>query len=99
MSEVTAPEVLIKQPSEVVTYSMDYKNLLAAGETISSVSGVTTDPSGPTIGTPAADGTSTKVNFSITGGTDGTTYRIEATVVTTSSNTRICDGILKVKDK
>ena len=99
MSEVTAPEILIKQPSEVVTFSMDFTNLLASGETLSSVTSVTPTPTGPTISGEVVNGAATGVDFSISGGTDGASYRIEATVVTSASNTRICDGILKVKDK
>jgi hypothetical protein len=38
------------------------------------------------------------VNVRISAGIDATVYRLQCTVVTTDSNTRIMDGLLKVRD-
>lgn len=96
MSEVTAPQVLVKQPAESIVYSMEFANLLASGETLSVISSVAADPSGPTISGQTINGSA--VNFRVAGGTDGVDYRIEVTVTTSAGNTREADGILQVRD-
>lgn len=94
--DVAAPQILVKQPGESVVYSMDFLNLLAAGESLAGVSGVTASPSGPTISSETISGT--EVVFRVAGGTNGVDYRIAVTVTTNLSNTRIADGVLRVRD-
>lgn len=96
MSETLAAEILIKQPSESLQYTMDFSNVLENGETISSCTSVTATPSGLTIGAAAVGATS--VAFRISGGEDGVNYRVEVIVATNQSNTRESDGLLKVRD-
>ena len=49
MSSVTAPEILVKQPSEDRSYSISFDKLLDTSETISTIVSVLSTPSGPTI--------------------------------------------------
>lgn len=98
---VVAKEQLEKQPSEIITYAMDFSELLDANElstteALASVTSVTASPSGLTLGSGSISGD--RVTFSVSGGTDGTTYRIEVTVTTSTGNTRVADGMLVVKD-
>ena len=95
-ASVTAPQMLIKQPGETREFSMDFSNLLASSETISSPV-VTSTPSGLTIG--SATVSSGKVLFDISGGTHPVRYRIEVTVTSSGGSTLVGDGILKVSDK
>ena len=97
MTEVTAPKTLVKQPGEDLLYGMDFTNLLATGETISSVTSfleITT--SDLTIGSGTIK--SAVVEFRVSGGTHGVRYRIEVIIVTSDSNTRVADGLLLVRD-
>ncbi len=102
---VTAPQHLIKQPSETRTFSIDFGALLSAGETINGAGpapvvtsqirgGGTTDL---TIGSPAVVGTT--VEFTVAGGTDCKVYRIECLITTSSGQILEGDGMLRIKDK
>lgn len=98
---------LTKQPDESRLYDMDFSNLLATGETISSVDSVTqlewdantedyiatTDL---TLGAPSTNGTIGQVRIS--GGNDGETYKITFLVTTDATNTLEGEGILTVVD-
>jgi hypothetical protein len=95
---VTAKQVVIKQPLEVLNLEMDFTNLLDTGETISSPT-VTTTPTGLTISSVAVDSTSKKVEMVASGGTDGVTYRVDVVVTTNASQTLEGDGILKVRSR
>lgn len=100
-NEITASEILVKQPAESRIYSIDFSALLGTTETISTMA-VTSmliggDTSDLTIGTPTEeDGV---VSFRISGGTHNYRYRIEVTVTTNASNTIEGDCILKVSDR
>ncbi len=97
MTQVTAPKTLIKQPGEDLLYGMDFTNLLATSETITtvtSVSEITT--SDLTIGSGTINGSI--VEFRVSGGTNGIGYRIEVIIVTSDSNTRVGDGLITVRD-
>lgn len=91
-------QTLIKQPNESRLYSMDFSANLASGETISSITSVTPEPTGPTISSEAVSSDGKSANFRIAGGTDGESYKITVIVVTSSSNTLEDEGILLVKD-
>ena len=95
-ANVTAPEVLIKQPGETRQFSMDFSSLLGSAETLST-SAVTASPSGLTLGVTSISGGT--VLFSVAGGTHGVKYRIEVTVNTSASAVLIGDGILRIQDK
>ncbi len=99
---VTAPEILVKQPSEVRQYTMDFTALLSGAEVISSISSI-----GSTLrGGGSSDltvynevKTDDSVVFWVSGGTNNSTYRIEIIVITDASQTIEGDGLLSVRDK
>jgi len=95
---VTAKQVPVKQPGETLNLEMDFTELLNSGETISLPS-VTTSPTGLTVTNVAIDSTAKRVGMTVSGGTDGTTYRFEVTVNTNLSQVLEGDGILKVRDR
>lgn len=97
MSEVTSSTVLLKQPTEYFPVYMDFSSLLDTGETISSITSVTADPTGLTISDEAIDSDG-KIKFWVADGEDGIKYRITAIIVTSLTKIFEGDGLLKVKD-
>ena len=95
-SNVTAPQMLVKQPGEIRQFSMDFSSLLDTSETISSPS-VSSSPSGLTVGVASVSGS--KVLFNIEGGTHPVKYRLEVTVTASGGATLVGDGLLRVQDK
>lgn len=87
---------LVKQPAESLDYYIDFTNLLASGDSLSSINTVTGTPTGLTIASTAISGT--KVSMQISGGTDGTIYLVEANVDTTLGNTHEDGGYLFVTE-
>jgi len=85
-----------KQPTEILTYAMDFVDLLCSGDDLASVTSITSSPTGLTISAGSISGT--EVQFNISGGTDDTTYHIEVIVVTTGAETLEGDGYLFVTD-
>jgi len=101
-SVVTAPENLVKQPSEIRQFTMEFANLLSSGETISTISSISDEIRGGgvsdlTVYNEAVSGTT--VVFWVSGGTDGQTYRIEIVITTSNSQTLEGDGLLSVRDE
>ena len=99
---VTAPERVVKQPSEVRQYIMTFANILASGETISTIVSVTHEVRGGgtsdlTVYNEVA--TTNEVSTWISGGTNNVTYRIEITVTTSEGQTLEGDGIISVRDE
>lgn len=88
--------VIIKQPSEVKFYAIDFANDIGSGDSLTSVTSVTVTPTGPTITEETISGTT--VTFTIDGGTHETMYLIEAIAVTTDGETLEGDGYLYVTD-
>lgn len=107
MSIVTAGERLYKQPSERRKITMDFTNTLATGETISSITSITSELLGggasdltiPAVGySNTINSDANKILLWVEGGTDGSTYRVEVQVVTTVGQKLEGDGILRVTD-
>ena len=106
---VIANERLCKQPAEQKKFSIEFNNLLATSEIISSISSVSSEKidgtvSDLTIATTAIETSSSSsknsmITFWVSGGTTGNTYKIEAVVVTSDSATLEGDGILFVTDR
>jgi hypothetical protein len=99
---VTAPEMLVKQPSENRQYTMDFSNLMSATEAISSITSITAELRGGgvsdlTISAGAISGQT--ITFWIEDGTDGETHRIEIIIVTDAGQTLEGDGLISVRDK
>lgn len=102
MANITAKQRLCKQPAEKRKFSMDFSQLLATGEILTSIASVTSE----TIDEGSSDLTITgttingsKVEMFIADGTSGLTYRIEVTVNTNGSQILQGDGILYVSDR
>ena len=102
MSNITANQRLCKQPAEKRKFSMDFSNLLASGESITTISSVTSEE----IDGGASDLTITGqtlngsiVDMFIECGTSGKTYLVEVTVNTNGSQILQGDGILYVSDR
>lgn len=91
---------LVKQPSESRVYAVDFSANLTSSETIaaSPAPTVTATPSGLTITSVASDTTGKKVQFRVSGGTNGIQYKVTSVVVTSLGNTLEEEGILIVKD-
>ena len=102
MANITAKQRLCKQPAEKRKFSMDFAQLLATSEILTSTSSVTSE----TIDGGTSDLTITgttingsKVEMFIADGTTGNTYRVEVTVNTNGSQILQGDGILYVSDR
>lgn len=97
MSEVTAPEVLYKQPAEVLTLSMDFTARLPAGTHIDAAS-ITVVPNTITASIGGIVDGVVQINFA--DGVDNTNYRVNV-IAELSDGVTILegDGILKVRDK
>lgn len=101
LCEVTAPEMVVKQPSEVRQYVMDFSNPLESSESILGISSVTHTLRGGgvsdlTVYNESVSGQT--VIIWVSGGTDRNTYRIEIIVTTDANQTLEGDGLLSVRD-
>ena len=106
---VIANQRLCKQPVEKRKFSIEFNNLLATSEIISSISSVasekidgsTTDLTIATTGieTSSVSSKNSMITFWISGGTTGNTYKIEAVINTSDSAKLQGDGILFVTDR
>jgi len=76
---------------ESIVVAIDYSELLGSGETLSSVTGVTVDPTGElTLGTPAISGDTVVVSAAATSATEvGRRYLLTSTVVTSDDETLV----------
>ena len=90
-------EILSKQPGEARLYDIDFAPLLASGDTIASVTSVTTAQVGLTIALPSF--ASPLVQVRISSGTDGTLYKITAIIVTTDGDTLETDVFLRLEER
>lgn len=89
--------VLIKQPGESRVYAVNFRNLLAAGDSIDDVTSVTASPAAElTVGTPVI--ASPRVKFRVEDGSAGTHYKITVTVTTTNGDILEGEGDLEVTD-
>ena len=102
MANITAKQRLCKQPAEKRKFSMEFAQLLADSEVITSIASVTSE----TINGGSSDLTITgttingsKIEMFIEDGTSGQTYRVEITVNTNGSQILQGDGILYVSDR
>jgi hypothetical protein len=89
-------ETLYKQPSESRLYTMDFSANLTTGETIASVTSVTADVAGLTIGVPAVSGRAVQVKLSA--GTADVLYKVTFMVVTSAGNILEAEGYLKIEN-
>ncbi|MDE2098978.1 MAG: hypothetical protein KGL39_17120 [Patescibacteria group bacterium] len=93
---IVAPQIAYKHPDESLFYEMDFSSVLAVGETIVSFPNSTPISDSPlTFGSPSVDGS--KMKFKVSGGVDGTDYRITGEIFTTEGQTWACVGVMKVR--
>ncbi len=92
---------LVKQAGETRTYSMDFSNLMASDETISTVS----TPTSELRGGGASDLTISGETISgqtivmvISGGIKANTYRVEIIIETSGSQVLNGDGLLRISN-
>ena len=102
MANITAKQRLCKQPAEKRKLSMDFSQLLATSEILTSISSVTSEKIDGSASDLTITGTTingNKVEMFIEDGTTGNTYRVEVTVNTNGSQILQGDGILYVSDR
>ena len=98
---------LTKQPTEIVTYTMNFLYAISTGDALSAVTSVTASPTGGvTITSPSLKieqstptliyTTAPVIQFTVAGGTNGTIYEITATVTTVNGETLVGVGLLNV---
>lgn len=102
MSNITSKQRLCKQPAEKRKFSMNFSQLLATSEILTSISSVTSETIDGQVSDLTITGTTingSNVEMFIEGGTSGVTYRVEVTVNTNGSQILQGDGILYVSDR
>ena len=92
----------VKRPTENKTYSINFKNIIPSGQTISSVdsvvataTGLVTETLALAVGTTSF--TSTTVNAKLSAGTDGENYEVAVTVTDTNGDIHADDVMIKVR--
>lgn len=93
-----ATEPLIKRPGESRLYAVNFgfqPEIRDTGEALSGTPTVSSTPSGLTIGSPTIS--AAKVQFRISGGTDGIDYTLTVTTTTSGGNTLVETVTLKVR--
>lgn len=89
--------VFIKQPSEVLDYDVDLSAYLPTSDTIFSATPAVS-PSGLTFGITSINGVTKVVKQWISSGTNGTTYTVTMTIVSTEGRTKEVEFRIKCKD-
>lgn len=89
-------QTLEKQPSESRLYDFDFSANLVDGETISTISSLTSTPTGLTVGSSVIDGG--KVQVRLSAGTTQTLYKLTCRITTSLSNILELDGYLRVEE-
>lgn len=84
-----------KQPVDVVDYDIDYSEWLTAGDNVQSTD-VTVSPSGLTVDSVFVN--DPRLKIWVSGGTNGTTYKITATTTTADGRVKQDEFRVKVKD-
>lgn len=95
MSCSSSLDEIKKASGETLNVSMDFSNQLEDVDTITLVS-VSSSPSGITIDNEVVSGQT--VQFSIAGGVDGQNYTVSVSVTTSTGETLIGYGPLKIRD-
>lgn len=99
---IEAPQKLEKQEVERRYYSMDFSNLMVTGETISSITSITSEDrdggntSDLVIGSESINGQT--VEMWISGGTKFHVYRVEVNITTNTGQILQGDGLMEILD-
>lgn len=90
---------VIKQPGESRLYPMEFAALLVEGETISGIDSITKDKTTtPDLVIAEQAYSGSIVQFRVSGGVDGTKYKITVRVDTTAGNLIEGEGIIQCED-
>lgn len=84
-----------KQPIDVLDYDIDYSQWLTTGDNVESID-VTVEPSGLTVDNTFVNDPRVKIYLS--GGTNGSTYKITVTMTTADGRVKQDEFKLKVKE-
>lgn len=98
MPHILGDNFLTQFENEAQTYNFDFTNKpqIKTGQTISSVTSITSDPSGLTFGSSSISSDGKKVQVRISGGTANTAYDIECRAVTSGGDTVVICGRLTI---
>lgn len=102
MACTTAPQYLVKAPSERRYYTMNFANLMSTSETISTIRSITSEKRGGGISelTISDSGiVGQTVGMWIESGSNFQTYRVEVEISTSLGQILQGDGLLRVTDK
>ncbi len=92
--------ILEKQPSESDLFNIDFTPKLATGDTVSAIVSTAVTPTTDPVLTVAAGAISTPVvQHRISGGLDGTLYKITEKITTANGNTLEADVFLRVEER
>ena len=102
MSEVTAPTILYKQPSETRKYSMDFSALMSEDETISAITSIVSELRGGgtsdlSIEYEEIEGQT--ITMWISGGLHKQCYRVTVIITTSGSQILEGDGLLQLTNR
>lgn len=84
-----------KQPDETLDYLFDFSQWVPAGDSISTASVASSDPS-LTLGAMTIENSGTWVRQFISAGNDGGTYQVTCTITTLQGRIKECDVLLQV---
>jgi len=84
-----------KQPVEVIDYDIDYSEWLTAGDNVQSAV-VNVEPTGITIESVFVN--DPRVKIWVSGGANGTTYKLTVTITTADGRVKQDEFKIKVKD-
>lgn len=100
--QLTAPQLLYKQPTEKLIFTTDFSARISTGVTISSITSVVgktvdgeTDSS---LLITSSQISGKKVLYFIDGGTNAKSYKIEVTILLSTGETLVGTGMLRVID-
>lgn len=86
----------VQQPNERLDYDIDFSEWIAAGDLV--VSATSTADAGIVIELPIVDGTGKIVKQWVSGGTSGTTYKVQVRATTDDGRIKEAEFRVKVKE-
>lgn len=101
MAQSTSSNNLVKQVQETRTYSMDFANLMASDETITSIDSVASELRGGDSSDLVLTGETIvgqTITVIIASGTRSHTYRVEITISTSGGQVLQGDGLLRISN-
>lgn len=85
-----------KQPADVVDFDVDFSEWMASNDVISMA--VSTTDTGLTLGATVINPANSTVKQWVSGGSDGSTYKVSMTITTTGGRTKQAEFKVKVRD-